>query len=246
VLVRADSGGGKHEFLEWLTARRLHYPVGMTVTEDVPAPILKIPARSWTSAYDGDGQVREGAWVADITGLLDLSGWPGCGSSSPWPPTPGADRIRGAKDTGLRRLPPKGFAQDQVWYEIVAVACELLAWTQLLTLTGTARRREPKRLRLRCSQSPGGAGPREPPPAAQARRAMDLGWRGHRRDHPRASPPVRPISPNATTTRGKRTPGPWNPVHPARQPGNQAKPRPENHPPADTPGQDVRDAKGRG
>jgi hypothetical protein len=59
------------------------------------------------------------------------------------------DRIRCAKDTGLRNLPLKGFAQNQVWCEIVALACELLAWTQLLALTGTARRWEPKRLRLR-------------------------------------------------------------------------------------------------
>ena len=28
-------------------------------------------------ANDGDGQVRDGAWVADIAGLLDLDGWPG-------------------------------------------------------------------------------------------------------------------------------------------------------------------------
>jgi hypothetical protein len=27
-------------------------------------------------AYDGDGQVRKGASVADITGLLDIGGWP--------------------------------------------------------------------------------------------------------------------------------------------------------------------------
>jgi Transposase DDE domain group 1 len=54
-----------------------------------------------------------------------------------------------AKDTGLRNLPLKGFAQNQVWCEIVALACELLAWTQMLALTGTARRWEPKRLRLR-------------------------------------------------------------------------------------------------
>ena len=33
--------------------------------------------------------------------------------------------------------------------EIAAVACELLAWTQLLARTGAARRWEPKRLRLR-------------------------------------------------------------------------------------------------
>jgi DDE family transposase len=58
-------------------------------------------------------------------------------------------RIRCAKDTGLRNLSLKGFAQNQLWCEIVALACELLAWTQMLALTGNARRWEPKRLRLR-------------------------------------------------------------------------------------------------
>ena len=78
VLVRADSGGGTHEFLTWLTAksRRLHYSVGMTITEAIAEAIGKVPAEAWTPAYDGDGQVRDGAWVADITGLLDLDGWP--------------------------------------------------------------------------------------------------------------------------------------------------------------------------
>lgn len=33
------------------------------------------------------------------------------------------DRIRYAKDTGLRNLPLKGFAQNQVWCEIAALAC---------------------------------------------------------------------------------------------------------------------------
>ena len=191
VLVRADSAGGTHDFLNWLTARsrRLHYSAGMTITEEMQEAILKVPADGWTPAYDGDGRVREGAWVADITGLLDLSSWPGGMRVivRKERPHPGAqlrftdidghrftafatdakrgqladlelrhrrrarceDRIRCAKDTGLRNLPLKGFAQNQVWCEIVALACELLAWTQLLALTGTARRREPKRLRLR-------------------------------------------------------------------------------------------------
>jgi hypothetical protein len=191
VLVRADSGGGTRGFLTWLTApsRRLRYSVGMTITEDMQAAILKVPASAWTLAYDGDGQARDGAWVADITGLADLSGWP-AGMRvivRKERPHPGAqlrftdidghrftafatdtrkgqladlelrhrqrarceDRIRCAKDTGLRNLPLRGFAQNQVWCEIVALACDLLAWTQLLALTGTARRWEPKRLRLR-------------------------------------------------------------------------------------------------
>jgi Transposase DDE domain group 1 len=78
ALVRTDSGGGTRGFLTWLTApsRRLRYSVGMTITEDMQAAIGKVPATAWTPACDGDGQVRDGAWVADITGLLDLSGWP--------------------------------------------------------------------------------------------------------------------------------------------------------------------------
>jgi hypothetical protein len=191
VLVRADSGGGTHEFLTWLTAksRRLHYSIGMTITEQVQAAILEVPADGWTPAYDGDGQVREGAWLADITSLLDLEDWP-AGMRvivRKERPHPGAqlrftdvdghrftafatdarkgqladlelrhrrrarceDRIRCAKDTGLRNLPLKGFAQNQLWCEIVALACELLAWAQMLALAGPARRWEPRRLRLR-------------------------------------------------------------------------------------------------
>jgi hypothetical protein len=191
VLIRTDSAGGTHGFLEWLTApsRRLHYSVGMTITEDMQTAILKVPAGAWAPAYDGDGQVRDGAWVADITGMLDLSSWP-AGMRvivRKERPHPGAqlrftdldghrftafatdarkgqladlelrhrrrarceDRIRCAKDTGLRNLPLKGFAQNQLWCEIVALACELIAWTQLIALGGDARRWEPKRLRLR-------------------------------------------------------------------------------------------------
>ena len=50
MLIRADSGGGTHEFLKWLTARsrRLHYSVGMVITEEMQAAILKVPAGAWT------------------------------------------------------------------------------------------------------------------------------------------------------------------------------------------------------
>jgi hypothetical protein len=34
-------------------------------------------------------------------------------------------------------------AQNQVWCEIVALACELLSWTQMLALAGKARRPGP-------------------------------------------------------------------------------------------------------
>jgi hypothetical protein len=63
--------------------------------------------------------------------------------------------IRCAKDTGLRNLPLQGFTQNQIWCEIVAMACELLAWMQMLALDGPARRWEPKRLRLRLFSAAG-------------------------------------------------------------------------------------------
>ena len=46
----------------------------------------------------------------------------------------------------MRSSPLKGFAQNQIWCEIVALACELLAWTQLLALTGTVRAADPGRV----------------------------------------------------------------------------------------------------
>jgi hypothetical protein len=191
VLVRADAGGGTHEFLDWLTkpGRRLAYSVGMIITADIEDAIMKVPARAWTPAYDSDGQPRDGAWVAEITGMLDLSAWPKgmrviVRKERPHPgaqlritdidghrctafatSTSGGqladlelrhrrrarceDRIRCAKDTGLRNLPLQGYAQNQIWCEIIALACELLAWMAMLALDGNARRWEPKRLRLR-------------------------------------------------------------------------------------------------
>lgn len=191
VLIRADSGGGTHEFLTWLTrpSRRLQYSVGMVITAAIEDAIAGIPATAWTPACDAGGIQRPGAWVAELTGALDLAGWPKGMRviARKERPHPGAqlritdigghrvtcfatstkggqlaalelrhrrrarceDRIRCAKDTGLRNLPLHGYAQNQIWCEIVALACDLLAWTAMLALDGPARRWEPKRIRLR-------------------------------------------------------------------------------------------------
>jgi Transposase DDE domain group 1 len=47
---------------------------------------------------------------------------------------------RNAKDTGLRNLPLDGFDQNQIWCDLVAMACELSAWMQMLALDGPAPR----------------------------------------------------------------------------------------------------------
>ncbi len=72
-----------------------------------------------------------------------------------WPSPRNGNRIRCAKDTGLRNLPLHGYAQNKIWCEIVALGCELLAWTQMLALPGAARRWEPRKLRLRIFSAAG-------------------------------------------------------------------------------------------
>jgi hypothetical protein len=57
-LIRADSGGGTHEFLAWLARTAVAYSVGFPMTQDIQDAILAIPAWAWTPAYDADDLVR--------------------------------------------------------------------------------------------------------------------------------------------------------------------------------------------
>ena len=59
------------------------------------------------------------------------------------------DRIRDDKDTGLSKFPFKNYAMNEVWLEIVALAHDLLVWTQALALEGQLAKAEPKTLRYR-------------------------------------------------------------------------------------------------
>jgi hypothetical protein len=76
VLIRADGAGGSHGFLDWLTSQRLSYSVGFKLPDDTADILTTIPERLWTPAYDAHDEIRDGAWVAELTGLLDLTGWP--------------------------------------------------------------------------------------------------------------------------------------------------------------------------
>jgi Transposase DDE domain group 1 len=76
VLIRADAAGCSHDVLDWLAGQRLSYSVGFTLPEDTERLLRRIPTSVWAPAYDADGDVRDGAWVAEFTGLLDLSRWP--------------------------------------------------------------------------------------------------------------------------------------------------------------------------
>jgi Transposase DDE domain group 1 len=204
VLVRADTGAASKAFFHHITDLGLTYSIGFRATDSVKAAIEAIPEQAWRAAIDGDGEPRDGAQVAELTGWMPapfratyrdpMANWPAGMRviARRERPHPGAqlrltdhngwritcfatntlrsagwrladlevrhrqrarceDRIRGLKDTGLRNLPFHGYAQNRIWVEVVALAADLLAWTQTLAFTESepARRWEPKRLRFR-------------------------------------------------------------------------------------------------
>jgi hypothetical protein len=204
VLVRTDAAGATAAFAARLAELGLEFSVGASFAHlDIHTALALLPRSAWTPAYQARKpraaetgiqiEPRDGAWLAEATGLLDLTGWPPgtrliLRKERPHPgaqlritdadgmrvtgfltnTAPGGpgrqladlelrhrrharveDRIRAAKDTGLRNLPFHDMAQNRIWVAIAALAQDLLAWCARLALPAKAASYEPKRLRLR-------------------------------------------------------------------------------------------------
>jgi hypothetical protein len=77
VVARADSAGLTHDFLNACRAAHVRFSVGYDLTEPVRTACLTVPKNRWIPAVTADGHdEREGAEVAEITDLLDLTRWP--------------------------------------------------------------------------------------------------------------------------------------------------------------------------
>jgi hypothetical protein len=75
ILVSADGAGATRAWLAHLHAHRqtgvdLEFSVGFTMTATVQAAILALPKQAWTQAINADGSLRDGADVAELTGML--------------------------------------------------------------------------------------------------------------------------------------------------------------------------------
>lgn len=176
VLVRTDAAGATHAFAAACRDRGVRFSLGFAVDHRIQRAVDLIPESCWAPAINTDDTLREGAWVAEATGMIDLSPWP-AGTRlilRKERPHPGAqlsftdhdghrvtafitdtgarvipgqaaglelrhrqharveDRIREAKNTGLRNLPCRGFSENNAWLQVVLTAVDLTAWTQAL------------------------------------------------------------------------------------------------------------------
>jgi hypothetical protein len=181
VVVRSDSAGATHAFAKKCRERGVWFSFGFAVDARIQAIVDRVPRQAWVAAIDTDGGIRDGAWVVEVTGMLDLTAWPE-GSRvilRAERPHPGAqlrftdadghritafitdipdgiipgqtaglelnhrqharveDRIREAKNSGLRNLPCRGFAENTAWLHTLLTATDLVCWTKLLGFTKT-------------------------------------------------------------------------------------------------------------
>jgi hypothetical protein len=75
VLIRADGAGCSKAFLAHIRSLRgqalaTEFSVGWAVTGRERAAIERLPATAWTDAVDAEGRIRDGAHVAELTGML--------------------------------------------------------------------------------------------------------------------------------------------------------------------------------
>jgi hypothetical protein len=176
LVARSDSAGATHAFAAACRQRGVEFSFGFPVDGRIQRIVDLIPASCWMPALEGDDDLRDGAWVTEVTHLIDLTGWPpgsrlilrkerphpgalmlfstadGCRvtaflTDTPPRTVPGQaaglelrhrqharveDRIRQAKDTGLRNLPCHGFATNAAWLEVVLAAADLICWAKLI------------------------------------------------------------------------------------------------------------------
>jgi hypothetical protein len=77
ITVRTDSAGCSHHFIDTCIERGVRFSVGHRLTAEIAAVALSVAGRAWVPAVSADGcDERPDAEVCEITGAVDLSGWP--------------------------------------------------------------------------------------------------------------------------------------------------------------------------
>ena len=80
LLARSDSAGATHAFADACVERGVGFSFGFPVDTRIQRIVDAIPEECWHPAIQtdrGDGNdLREGAWVAEATGMIDLATWP--------------------------------------------------------------------------------------------------------------------------------------------------------------------------
>ena len=76
IVARADSAGASHAFADACRETRIRFSLGYGLTDAARSAIVALPETAWMAAVNGDGEPRDGAWVAELTDTVDVTAWP--------------------------------------------------------------------------------------------------------------------------------------------------------------------------
>ncbi len=75
ILARSDSAGASHALADACRETGVRFSFGYAIDERVRAAVLALHEAAWRP-INNDGQPRDGAWVAELTGQVGLDAWP--------------------------------------------------------------------------------------------------------------------------------------------------------------------------
>jgi hypothetical protein len=76
ILARSDSAGASHDLADACRECDIRFSFGYPISEPVREALLSAQESTWLPAVDHDGQQRDGAWVTELTGKVNLPDWP--------------------------------------------------------------------------------------------------------------------------------------------------------------------------
>jgi hypothetical protein len=76
ILARSDSAGASHDLADACRECDIRFSFGYPIGEPVRQTLLSLSESAWRPAIDHDGQRRDGAWVTELTGTVNLPDWP--------------------------------------------------------------------------------------------------------------------------------------------------------------------------
>jgi hypothetical protein len=76
MLVRADSAGATHDFVDAVVARNAEFSIGYAIGGRVRDALLLCQEEDWVPAVNTDGTRRPKAYVIELSDLVDFDTWP--------------------------------------------------------------------------------------------------------------------------------------------------------------------------
>jgi hypothetical protein len=75
ILIRADSAGATHGFVRGIIEANCDFSIGYPIDGRVRDALVLVQEEDWEQAVELDGDIRLGAWVTELTPLVDTSAW---------------------------------------------------------------------------------------------------------------------------------------------------------------------------